>query len=225
MLNGINAFKRGLAEGLQRSDGLFLYSLSQIDPRYDRPGDPPYLQTNSFRKSRASTPSFRPSACLSPIASPAIRWSKDACARALNYWWRAEREERVYTYRSYAVKTFGIAAGEIDLRYAFNLPHLLRRPRQLDLHLSRLLRLGRALAKQEVWPSRSKAIRLRWSPCSCRVTRRPSVSPSSTPAFLARRFRSPWNSTSDRSGRSASCSIPPMARRSRSYPALKTTAG
>src|SRR6185503_6494326 len=38
MVNGINAFKLGLAQGLQRQSGEFFYSLSQIDPRYDRPG-------------------------------------------------------------------------------------------------------------------------------------------------------------------------------------------
>jgi hypothetical protein len=128
MMNGINAFKRGLAEGLQRSDGLFLYSLSQIDPRYDRPGDPPYLQTNLIPEIEGVytvLSAFRLLVANRVAADPVVR---ESCARALNYWWRAEREGRAYTYRSYAVKTFGIAAGEIDLRYAFNLPHLLADP-------------------------------------------------------------------------------------------------
>ena len=128
MLNGINAFKRGLAEGLQRSDGMFLYSLSQIDPRYDRPGDPPYLQTNLIPEIEGVytvLSAFRLLVANRVAADPVVR---EACGRALSYFWRAERDGRAYTYRSYAVKTFGIAAGEIDLRYAFNLPHLLADP-------------------------------------------------------------------------------------------------
>jgi hypothetical protein len=128
LLNGVNAFKRGLEQGLQRSDGQFLYSLSQVDPRYDRPGDPPYLQTNLIPEIEGVytvLSAFRLLVANRVAADPIVG---DACARALNYWWKAEREGRAYTYRSYAVKTFAIAAGELDLRYAFNLPHLLAEP-------------------------------------------------------------------------------------------------
>ena len=128
MINGVNAFKLGLAQGLQRPNGEFFYSLSQIDPRYDRPGDPPYIQTNLIPEIEGVytvLASFRLLVANRVAADPAVR---EACARALSYWWRAELDGKAYTYRSYAVKTFGIAAGEIDLRYAFNLPHLLSDP-------------------------------------------------------------------------------------------------
>jgi hypothetical protein len=128
MTNGINAFKLGLAQGLQRPTGEFFYSLSQIDPRYDRPGDPPYLQTNLIPEIEGVytvLSAFRLLVANRVASDVAVR---EACARALSYWWRAERDGKAYTYRSYAVKTFGIAAGEIDLRYAFNLPHLLSDP-------------------------------------------------------------------------------------------------
>jgi hypothetical protein len=51
-----------------------------------------------------------------------------SCARALNYFWLAHDAGTAYTYRSYAVKTMAIAAGELDLRYAFALPKLLADP-------------------------------------------------------------------------------------------------
>lgn len=128
MFNGVNAFKLGLQQGLQRPNGEFYYSLSQIDPRYDRPGDPPYLQTNLIPEIEGVytvLASFRLLVANRVVQDPVVR---DACAKALNYFWRAELDGKAYTYRSYAVKTFGIAAGEIDLRYAFNLPHLLSDP-------------------------------------------------------------------------------------------------
>jgi hypothetical protein len=125
---GINAFKRGLNAGLQRGNGQFLYSLSQIDPRYERPGDPPYLQTNLIPEIEdvyTVLAAFRLLIANRVSRDPAVR---DSCARALNYWWLAHRDGKAYTYRSYQVKTFGVAAGEIDLRYAFSLPHLLADP-------------------------------------------------------------------------------------------------
>lgn len=128
MLNGVNAFKLGLAQGLQRPNGEFYYSLSQINPRYDRPGDPPYLQTNLIPEIEGVytvLASFRLLVANRVVQDPMVR---DACAKALDYFWRAELDGKAYTYRSYAVKTFGLAAGEIDLRYAFNLPHLLSDP-------------------------------------------------------------------------------------------------
>jgi hypothetical protein len=128
LLNGVNAFKRGLDQGLQRSNGQFLYSLSQIDPRYERPGDPPYIQTNLIPEIEdvyTVLSAFRLLVANRVAADPVVC---ESCARALNYWWRAQDEGRAYTYRSYAVKTFGIAAGEMDLRYAFCLPRLLADP-------------------------------------------------------------------------------------------------
>lgn len=128
MINGVNAFKRALDQGLQRPSGEFLYTLSQFDPRYERPGDPPYVQANLIPEIDGVytvLAAFRLLVANRVVADPAVR---EACARALSYFWRAERDGRTYTYRSYAVKTFGIAAGEIDLRYAFNLPHLLADP-------------------------------------------------------------------------------------------------
>jgi hypothetical protein len=128
MVNGVNAFKLGLARGLQRPNGEFYYSLSQIDPRYDRPGDPPYLQANLIPEIEGVytvLSTFRLLVANRVLQDAVVR---EACARALSYFWRAELDGKAYTYRSYAVKTFGIAAGEIDLRYAFNLPHLLSDP-------------------------------------------------------------------------------------------------
>jgi hypothetical protein len=125
---GVNAFKRGLGEGLQRPNGQFLYSLSQADPRYERPGDPPYLQTNLIPEIEdvyTVLSAFRLLVANRVARDPTVQAS---CARALNYWWQAHREGRAHTYRSYAVKTFGIAAGDVDLRYAFCLPHLLADP-------------------------------------------------------------------------------------------------
>jgi hypothetical protein len=125
---GVNAFKRALEVGLQRENGQFLYSLSQIDPRLERPGDPQYLQTNLIPEIEdvyTVLSSFRLMIANRVANDHVIR---DSCARALNYFWAAHLAGTAYTYRSYAVKTFGVGAGEIDLRYAFSLPHLLKDP-------------------------------------------------------------------------------------------------
>ena len=126
MTNGVNAFKLALEAGLQRSNGQFLYALSQADPRLERPGDPPYLQTDLIPEIDdvyTMLSAFRLLVANRVAQDPVVA---RACARAVNYWWQAERAGTTYTYRPYQVKTFGLAAGELDLRYAFNLPHLLR---------------------------------------------------------------------------------------------------
>jgi hypothetical protein len=125
---GINAFKRALAQGMQRGDGQFLYSLSQIDPRYELPGDPPYIQAQlipELENVYTVLSSFRLLIANRVAGDPAVA---DACARALSYFWAGYRNHAAHTYRSYPVKTFGVAAGEIDLRFAFALPTLLADP-------------------------------------------------------------------------------------------------
>ena len=126
--NGINAFKWGLSRGIQKGDGQFLYCLSQVDPTLERAGDPPYLQldlvpqiedvysiASSYRLLLANR--LRPD----PVVEAAIR-------RALDYWWTGYKKGKVYTYRAYAVLTYAIGAGELDLSYALALPALLKDP-------------------------------------------------------------------------------------------------
>jgi hypothetical protein len=126
--HGINAFKRALEQGLQRSNGQFLYMLSQLDPRYDRPGDPPYVQSNLIPEIEdvyTVLSTFRLIVANRVARDPVV---EEACIRALNYFWGVQGAGTAYTYRSYLVKTYGIAAGEVDLRYAFSLPRFLKDP-------------------------------------------------------------------------------------------------
>jgi hypothetical protein len=125
---GVNAFRQALGNGLQRANGQFLYSLSQMDPRLERPGDPQYLQSNLIPEIEdvyTVLSAFRLLVANRVARDPVVR---DSCARALNYFWAAHLAGTAYTYRSYAVKTFGIGAGELDLRFAFSLPHFLKDP-------------------------------------------------------------------------------------------------
>ncbi len=125
---GVNAFKRALSDGLQRPSGQFLYSLSQVDPRYERPGDPPYIQDDlipEIENVYTVLSAFRLLVANRVQQDPVVA---ESCARALAYFWQANRAGRASTYRSYPVKTFGIAAGDVDLRFAFALPYLLRDP-------------------------------------------------------------------------------------------------
>jgi hypothetical protein len=128
LANGVDGFKLALDQGLQRANGQFLYALSQIEPRLERPGDPPYLQTDLIPEIDdvyTMLSAFRLLVANRVAQDPVVA---RACARAVNYWWQAQRAGTTYTYRPYPVKTFALAAGELDLRYAFNLPHLLRDP-------------------------------------------------------------------------------------------------
>ena len=126
--HGVNAFNRALDLGLQRPDGQFLYSLSQIDPRFELPGDPPYIQAQlipEIENVYTVLSAFRLLVANRISGDPAVA---NACARALAYFWAGYKNGTAHTYRCYPVKTFGIAAGELDLRFAFALPTLLADP-------------------------------------------------------------------------------------------------
>ena len=126
--NGAAAFQLALDQGLQRGNGQFLYSLSQIDPRLERPGDPPYIQDNLIPELESVYTVL--SAFRLIVANRVLQRSRvaDACSKALTYFWRDWQAGTAKTYRCYPVKTFGLAAGELDLRFAFALPTLLRQP-------------------------------------------------------------------------------------------------
>ncbi len=125
---GVNAFKLGLDKGLQRANGQYLYMLSQLDPRMELPGDPPYFSSELIPQIEDVynvLSAFRMMIANRVSKDPVVA---ESCARALSYHWNAHREGKAYTYRSYTVKTFGIGAGELDLRFAFSLPEFLKNP-------------------------------------------------------------------------------------------------
>lgn len=126
MQRGIEAFKWGLRQGIQKGDGQFFYCLSQVDPRLELPGDPPYLQRNlvpQIEDVYTIASSYRLMmtnriACDDEVTA--------AVSRALDYWWTGYRQGAVVTYRAYAAIAYALAAGEIDPRYALALPELLK---------------------------------------------------------------------------------------------------
>ena len=123
---GLAAMRWGLERGIQRGDGQFLYCLSQIDPTLERPGDPPYIRLDlvpQIEDVYTVASSYRLMMALRSIPDPVIT---AAIGRALDYWWVGHRAGTVYTYRAYSAIAFGVAAGEIDLRYAMALPEILR---------------------------------------------------------------------------------------------------
>ena len=123
---GLAAVRWGLERGIQRGDGQFLYCLSQIDPTLERPGDPPYIRLDlvpQIEDVYTVASSYRLMMALRSIPDPVIT---AAIGRALDYWWVGHRAGTVYTYRAYSAIAFGVAAGEIDLRYAMALPEILR---------------------------------------------------------------------------------------------------
>ena len=123
---GLAAMRWGLERGIQRGDGQFLYCLSQVDPTLERPGDPPYIKLDlvpQIEDVYTVASSYRLMMALRSIPDPVIT---AAIRRALDYWWVGHRAGTVYTYRAYSAIAFGVAAGEIDLRYAMALPEILR---------------------------------------------------------------------------------------------------
>ncbi len=127
---GIAAMRWGLERGIQRGNGQFLYCLSQVDPTLERPGDPPYIKLDlvpQIEDVYTVASSYRLLMALRTIPDPEVI---AAIRRALDYWWTGHRAGTVTTYRAYATIVFGVAAGEIDLRYALALPEILRDPQQ-----------------------------------------------------------------------------------------------
>ena len=127
---GLAAVRWGLERGIQRGNGQFLYCLSQVDPTLERPGDPPYIKLDlvpQIEDVYTVASSYRLMMALRTIDDPKV-WA--AIRRALDYWWVGHRAGTVYTYRAYAAIAYGVAAGEIDLRYALALPEILRDPQQ-----------------------------------------------------------------------------------------------
>ena len=123
---GLAAVRWGLERGIQRGDGQFLYCLSQVDPTLERPGDPPYIKLDlvpQIEDVYTVASSYRLMMALRSIPDPVVT---AAIGRALDYWWVGHRAGTVYTYRAYSAIAFGVAAGEIDLRYALALPEILR---------------------------------------------------------------------------------------------------
>ena len=123
---GLAAVRWGLEQGIQRGDGQFLYCLSQVDPTLERPGDPPYIKLDlvpQIEDVYTVASSYRLMMALRSIPDPVVT---AAIRRALDYWWVGHRAGTVYTYRAYSAIAFGVAAGEIDLRYALALPEILR---------------------------------------------------------------------------------------------------
>ncbi|MDE0194218.1 MAG: hypothetical protein OXP08_01585 [bacterium] len=123
---GLKAMRWGLERGIQRGDGQFLYCLSQIDPTLERPGDPPYIRLDlvpQIEDVYTVASSYRLMMALRSIPDPVVT---AAIGRALDYWWVGHRAGTVYTYRAYSAIAFGVAAGEIDMRYAMALPEILR---------------------------------------------------------------------------------------------------
>ena len=123
---GLAAVRWGLQRGIQRGDGQFLYCLSQVDPTLERPGDPPYIKLDlvpQIEDVYTVASSYRLMMALRSIPDPVVT---AAIRRALDYWWVGHRAGTVYTYRAYSAIAFGVAAGEIDLRYALALPEILR---------------------------------------------------------------------------------------------------
>ena len=123
---GLAAMRWGLERGIQRGDGQFLYCLSQVDPTLERPGDPPYIKLDlvpQIEDVYTVASSYRLMMALRSIPDPVVT---AAIRRALDYWWVGHRAGTVYTYRAYSAIAFGVAAGEIDLRYAMALPEILR---------------------------------------------------------------------------------------------------
>ena len=123
---GLAAMRWGLERGIQRGDGQFLYCLSQVDPTLERPGDPPYIKLDlvpQIEDVYTVASSYRLMMALRSIPDPVVT---AAIRRALDYWWVGHRAGTVYTYRAYSAIAFGVAAGEIDLRYALALPEILR---------------------------------------------------------------------------------------------------
>ena len=123
---GLAAVRWGLQRGIQRGDGQFLYCLSQVDPTLERPGDPPYIKLDlvpQIEDVYTVASSYRLMMALRSIPDPVVT---AAIGRALDYWWVGHRAGTVYTYRAYSAIAFGVAAGEIDLRYALALPEILR---------------------------------------------------------------------------------------------------
>ena len=122
---GLAAVRWGLERGIQRGDGQFLYCLSQVDPTLERPGDPPYIRLDlvpQIEDVYTVASSYRLMMALRSIPDPVVT---AAIRRALDYWWVGHRAGTVYTYRAYSAIAFGVAAGEIDLRYALALPEIL----------------------------------------------------------------------------------------------------
>ncbi len=123
---GLAAVRWGLQRGIQRGDGQFLYCLSQVDPTLERPGDPPYIKLDlvpQIEDVYTVASSYRLMMALRSIPDAEVT---AAIRRALDYWWVGHRAGTVYTYRAYSAIAFGVAAGEIDLRYALALPEILR---------------------------------------------------------------------------------------------------
>lgn len=125
---GVDAFKWGLERGIQKGDGQFYYCLSQLDPRLELPGDPPYVQRNlvpQIEDVYTVASSYRLMMANRIIGDDEVT---AAIGRALDYWWTGYRDGSVITYRAYAVIAYALAAGEIDPRYALALPELLKDP-------------------------------------------------------------------------------------------------
>lgn len=130
---GFDAFKWGLERGIQKGDGQFYYCLSQLDPRLELPGDPPYVQRNlvpQIEDVYTVASSYRLMMANRLIDDDEVT---AAIRRALDYWWSGYRDGAAITYRAYAVIAYALAAGEIDTRYALALPELLKDP---ELHTS-----------------------------------------------------------------------------------------
>ena len=116
-----------LEQGAQRGDGQLLYCLSQIDPTLERPGDPPYIKLDlvpQIEDVYTVATTYR-LLVANRVHRPALA---EPLRRALDYWWTGYRAGTVYTYRAYAAIAYGLAAGELDLRYALALPEILRDP-------------------------------------------------------------------------------------------------
>jgi hypothetical protein len=125
---GIAGFRWAVEQGAQRGNGQLLYCLSQIDPTLERPGDPPYIKLDLVPQIEdvytvAST--YRLLVANRVQRDPALA---EPLCKALDYWWTGYRAGTVYTYRAYAAIAYGLAAGELDLRYALALPEILRDP-------------------------------------------------------------------------------------------------
>ena len=124
---GVNAFKRALSMGSSDRAGSSSTACRRSTHDTNGRGIRRTSRTTSSRRSRTSTRSSRYSGCLVANRVQQDPVVAESC-RALAYFWQANRAGRASTYRSYPVKTFGIAAGDVDLRFAFALPYLLRDP-------------------------------------------------------------------------------------------------
>ena len=125
---GIAGFLWALERGAQRGNGQLLYCLSQVDPLLERPGDPPYIKLDlvpQIEDVYTVATTYRLLVANRVQRDPALA---EPLRRALDYWWTGYRAGTVYTYRAYAAIAYGLAAGELDLRYALALPEILRDP-------------------------------------------------------------------------------------------------